>query len=294
MVKKKEQRKRSDIIKHKFDENNIELKKCSHCNEWMSLDNFYRNHITSDGLYASCKKCDSQMKKDRENKPKKERVKTEHVTIDGKIHKKCNICKDIKPLDKFYRNKTLSDGRSRMCAECEKSKRNREQQSEYNKTYKQESENKIRRQINEKSRREEEPSYKLENSLRSRQRHAIMKGKKLAKNKDLWGATIDFVRSHLEDQFYSGMTWDNYGIIWEIDHIIPCSAFDMNNLEEQQICFNWNNLQPLLCHENNKKKDKIYRDLFDMHAWMLTQTIIERITPLIIQEDFLPVNLNIT
>lgn len=27
MVKKKEQRKRSDIIKHKFDENNIELKK---------------------------------------------------------------------------------------------------------------------------------------------------------------------------------------------------------------------------------------------------------------------------
>lgn len=84
------------------------------------------------------------------------------------------------------------------------------------------------------------------------------------------------------------MTWENYGDHWEIDHIIPCSAFDMNSLEEQQICFNWNNLQPLTRVANNKKKDKIYRNLFDLYSWMLTEVIINRISKDITEEDFWP------
>ena len=57
-------------------------------------------------------------------------------------------------------------------------------------------------------------------------------------------------------QFEPGMTWDNYGE-WQIDHIIPCSYFDLTKEENQRICFNYRNLQPLWASENNKKKAKV-------------------------------------
>ena len=41
------------------------------------------------------------------------------------------------------------------------------------------------------------------------------------------------------------MSWDNHGDIWEIDHILPCSSFDLTKLEEQQKCFHFSNHQPL-------------------------------------------------
>ena len=38
--------------------------------------------------------------------------------------------------------------------------------------------------------------------------------------KDL-GCSIDFLKQYLEVKFYGKMSWDNYGIHWVIDHIIP-------------------------------------------------------------------------
>jgi len=63
---------------------------------------------------------------------------------------------------------------------------------------------------------------------------------------------------HLESQFKEGMTWDNYGRgtnNWSIDHIIPCSNFDLTKIEEQQKCFHYTNLQPLWTTENSSKRN---------------------------------------
>lgn len=49
---------------------------------------------------------------------------------------------------------------------------------------------------------------------------------------------------YLEQQFINKMDWNNYGKIWEIDHIKPCSKFDLTKLEEQQKCFHYINLMP--------------------------------------------------
>jgi hypothetical protein len=44
---------------------------------------------------------------------------------------------------------------------------------------------------------------------------------------------------------------------WHIDHIKPCSSFDLTKEEEQRKCFHYTNLQPLWATDNRKKADKI-------------------------------------
>jgi len=53
------------------------------------------------------------------------------------------------------------------------------------------------------------------------------------------------------------MTWDNYGTYWHVDHVIPCSKFDLSYDENISHCFRWTNLQPLTGLENIKKQNRI-------------------------------------
>lgn len=77
--------------------------------------------------------------------------------------------------------------------------------------------------------------------------------------KDLLGYTVEDLLSHLEKSFRDGMTWDNYGRVWHIDHIIPKSFFIYDNYESEQFkaCWSLSNLQPLLAEENRKKNNKV-------------------------------------
>ena len=62
----------------------------------------------------------------------------------------------------------------------------------------------------------------------------------------------------LEQQFEPGMTWDNYGTAWVIDHIIPVASFknlDTDELEWFQMN-HWSNLCPLWKEENAEKGDE--------------------------------------
>jgi len=62
--------------------------------------------------------------------------------------------------------------------------------------------------------------------------------------------------SYLERQFTPEMEWTNYGAAWEMDHRIPCAAFDLTDLEEQRRCFHYTNIRPLNVTANRKKNDK--------------------------------------
>ncbi len=71
--------------------------------------------------------------------------------------------------------------------------------------------------------------------------------------KDLVGLEPDELRKYIEKKFRNSMNWKNI----HIDHIIPCSSFDMSDEEQQRKCFNYKNLQPLLAKDNLKKRSQI-------------------------------------
>jgi hypothetical protein len=95
---------------------------------------------------------------------------------------------------------------------------------------------------------------KISSALRSRIYDAITKAKatKRDKSMNLIGCTVLELMDHLAAKFTEGMTWENHGK-WHIDHIRPCSEFDLADPVEQMKCFHFSNLQPLWARDNLMK-----------------------------------------
>ena len=74
---------------------------------------------------------------------------------------------------------------------------------------------------------------------------------------DMLGYTPAELRAHLEGLFVPGMSWDNYGYGWHIDHIIPQWCYDPMQPTEFQACWALSNLRPLWKHLNQAKGGKI-------------------------------------
>jgi hypothetical protein len=118
---------------------------------------------------------------------------------------------------------------------------------------------KVLRQRKGYARRRErvDPLFKLERRLRTRLYLAVRRqiGRQRVQ-KDI-GCTLEELRAHLEAQFRDGMTWDNHGTVWEIDHIYPLSKIDLSTEEGQHRANHFSNLQPLLVAENRRKAARV-------------------------------------
>lgn len=91
-------------------------------------------------------------------------------------------------------------------------------------------------------------------TLRARQRQAL-KDQGIIKKKGTMkdsNCTVEFFIEYIAKQFQPGMNWSNHGE-WHIDHIKPCSKFDLTDPEQQKECFHYSNLQPLWAVDNIKK-----------------------------------------
>jgi hypothetical protein len=98
-----------------------------------------------------------------------------------------------------------------------------------------------------KKRREVDTSFKIQGNMRSRF-NSIFKSKKIIRDNsivELVGCDFNFLKNYIENKFLPTMSWENYGSYWHIDHIKPCSLFDLSIMEEQKKCFHYTNLQPL-------------------------------------------------
>jgi hypothetical protein len=99
------------------------------------------------------------------------------------------------------------------------------------------------------------PVYNLRNRLRE-----FMASVKAGGNQGTWrliGCSSGAFAAHLESQFKRGMTWENYGTHWHVDHILPCSSFDHTDPAQVKQCWHWTNLRPLEAPKNLAKGAKI-------------------------------------
>jgi hypothetical protein len=115
-----------------------------------------------------------------------------------------------------------------------------------------------KQRLNHKKKKQDNIQYRILKLLRGRIFQAVKNKRKRAyRTMELTGCDMSFLISHLENKFTNGMTWDNQGIKgWHIDHIKPCSRFDLTKKEEQKKCFHYSNLQPLWWYDNLIKSDK--------------------------------------
>ena len=86
-----------------------------------------------------------------------------------------------------------------------------------------------------KSKLKTDVNFRLAYNMRHRIIHAIKRSNttKNTKTTRLLGCSVLELKIYVESLFLPTMTWENYGKLWHIDHIIPCSSFDLT-LEENQ------------------------------------------------------------
>lgn len=85
-------------------------------------------------------------------------------------------------------------------------------------------------------------------------------GRKAAHTETLLGCSFAEMAAHIERQFVLPMCWAKFlqGEI-HIDHIIPCSHFDLADAVQQRRCFHFSNLQPLWALDNLRKGNRVPR-----------------------------------
>lgn len=81
----------------------------------------------------------------------------------------------------------------------------------------------------------------------------LLLGVKPGKITDEVGCDTRFIRKYLETKFYADMSWTNYGVVWEIDHIKPLCSFDLTDPSSRVSACHWSNLRPLTRQENSEK-----------------------------------------
>lgn len=109
-------------------------------------------------------------------------------------------------------------------------------------------------------RRKVDPAFRIAETLRARMQGALNGTCKSARTMKLVGCTIKFLMEYLEAQFLPGMSWENYGSKWHVDHSQPCSSFDLTDPAQQRQCFHYSNLQPMWAADNISKGAKSMED----------------------------------
>lgn len=137
--------------------------------------------------------------------------------------------------------------------------------------YRRKNADKVRKKSAEYSRRIE---VRIVRDQRSRLKQII--GSTSVRRHEMTGCTPKQLRDHIESQFVKGMTWENQGR-WHIDHIMPCSAFDLTKPDQVKVCFNWQNLRPIWAKKNLRKGKKITHPQLCLPIGIAQQTNQEKL-----------------
>jgi hypothetical protein len=201
---------------HKI-ENEIEMKHCPTCDSWKALSEYNKQSSSWDKLSRMCRNCYCEYKN---NKRKN----------DGTYNQS----------DILYRQKYQQSGRRKEVSKIR---------------YEAKKEEIIKKCVAyNKKKYNTDPYFKVVLCMRTRISKLLKQ-----KNADKYNKFYNYLGCNKQDfilyfqaKFKQGMTWENHGE-WHIDHIKPCSLFNLLNEDEQKKCFHYTNLQPLWASENLSK-----------------------------------------
>lgn len=212
-----------------------QIKTCSVCKKEKQLNEFSISTASKTGFYSWCLIC--SRKKDNDRK----KIRNEYTEIDIKNCTRCNKSKTI--LKNYSKKIGTHDGYSNICKECNKEYRKSMSKELYKKK-----KHKLKINI----------QYKLAENIRNRLRSCLGNIKvKKPKTEKLIDCTLDNFVKHLNETFYDEISFDNYGTVWHLDHIIPCNRFDLTDINQLKACSHYTNLQALLINDNSGKSNKL-------------------------------------
>lgn len=209
----------------------MESKKCTKCNQIKILNDFPKDKYAKSGYSGRCKVCKRSLVKEyyiQNPEVQKNRVKEWNIRNPEKV--KQHQLNSLEYQKQYYlENKEHINVKSK---EYHKHRREKNPGEYYHKG----------EWIKTKPKLD-----KLERRLVNTFRDKIRRGLKLDRKSslELLGCSFEELKTHLQNQFYPEMNWDNWGKIWEIDHIVGCVNFNLFNLNELNKCFHYTNLRPL-------------------------------------------------
>lgn len=228
-------------------ESQLNARRCKKCDveKPMSLEFFYRNLKCKNGISTECRECTKARTRKwaTENKDRK--------AISDKAYAEENR-QAISEYQSKYRllNKDKSSAYIKKYAEdnAVKLKKSR-------KDYNSRPEVKLARAKRHNERRKHDQKYRLMCNVRSAVSEALSKQSGALRFLDY---TVEDLMKHLERQFSKGMTWENYGTRWHVDHILPSASFKFESSEDPDFkcCWGLANLRPLWAEDNLKKNAK--------------------------------------
>ena len=148
---------------------------------------------------------------------------------------------------KEYRDKTKN---LKRLYDIEYRERNREKIQLYKKNYFQNNKEEVYNKI--KKRKDEDINFRLAHNLRKRVGNAFKAQNLMKRNKtmELLDCSHSFFKNWISFQLYGNMTMENYGKVWNLDHCLAVSTFNLLDENEMRKCFNWLNLRPMYVKEN--------------------------------------------
>ncbi len=252
-------------------------KQCNKCHTVKPANEFSPDGASTDGLRGECKAC---------RRVETITEKLVDTKLDDKKEEKRKVCKECgieKSEDAFaYANKEKGT-RAGKCKDC----KNLQSKERYHnvkkhdpdykamrKEYREENKDKLhklnsawvaknRPRLNEKerNRRREDIAFRVEKDLRTYMRRFF--------NKE--NHTFDYVgctKEQLIDWFDFQTEHDEIDLTsdYHIDHVVPCSSFDLTDETHRLICFNWSNLRLCSAQENLTKNNKIDTELINLQV----------------------------
>ena len=79
---------------------------------------------------------------------------------------------------------------------------------------------------------------------------------------DLLGCSHSIFQRWILYQLHGNMTKEIYGSVWQIDHCLPITSFNLLDETDMKKSFIWINLRPMYSNKKTSKRSKIDNRLY--------------------------------